>query len=217
MKRTLFFVFSRMWVLRSSVAMFNFQCLHRTITITSRLKSNKFTTKIPFRDEYDRDKCDLRRKWVEEFTGTDLSSLGGWWGPNVGNDTQILRGHIEAPIGMARIPIGIAGPLLFNGTNAKGEIFAPIAATEGTLVAAITRGASALNKSGGVQTHAGAQRVGRAPLFETESPVQASVLAEWLSQPSLPARIQVEVIKGLSRNAQLKQILPVTDMKVRHT
>ncbi len=62
-------------------------------------------------------KCEARLSWVEQFTHADLSSLSGWWGSNM--DTEVLRGNIESPIGLAQVPIGAVGPLLFDGTNVQ--------------------------------------------------------------------------------------------------
>ena len=53
---------------------------------------------------------------------------------------------------MAQIPLGLAGPILINGSNAQGDFFVPLATTEGALVASYTRGMKACRLSGGVTT-----------------------------------------------------------------
>ena len=74
-----------------------------------------------------------------------------------------LTGNIEALIGSVEVPVGLAGPLLFQGHKAHGYINAPFATTEGALVASATRGASAISRSGGVTTRVINQRMLRVP------------------------------------------------------
>ena len=76
--------------------------------------------RIPGRGQYDAAACDGRRRWVEEQTGADLTELGGWW-ESKGVDPSILKGNIENAIGLVRIPVAVAGPLLFHGDQAQGE------------------------------------------------------------------------------------------------
>ncbi len=58
---------------------------------------------------YDRERVGRRRAWVEEKTGASLRHVGGaiW-------DFETTRGNIENPIGVAQIPMGVAGPVLIN-------------------------------------------------------------------------------------------------------
>ena len=51
---------------------------------------------------------------------------------------------------MAQIPVGLAGPVLINGSNAQGDFFVTLATTEGALVASYTRGMKAYRLSGGI-------------------------------------------------------------------
>src|SRR5437667_11814717 len=61
-----------------------------------------------------------------------------------------LRGNIENYVGVAQVPIGLAGPLKVNGEYAEGEFYIPMATTEGALVASYNRGMKVLTPSGGV-------------------------------------------------------------------
>ena len=70
----------------------------------------------------------------------------------------MTRGNIENFIGVAQVPIGLAGPLLVNGEHAQGEFLIPLATTEGTLVASYNRGMKVLNLSGGVTCDGGRRR-----------------------------------------------------------
>lgn len=64
----------------------------------------------------------------------------------------------------------------------------------------------------GVQTCAGQQRMTRAPLFKTGSPLQAVALGEWVRQQRQV--IQDEVISKYSNHAVLTDITPIYDMEV---
>jgi hydroxymethylglutaryl-CoA reductase (NADPH) len=61
-----------------------------------------------------------------------------------------MRGNIENLIGIAQMPLGIAGPLLVRGTHANGAFYVPMATTEGALVRSYERGMVALTRAGGV-------------------------------------------------------------------
>lgn len=85
-----------------------------------------------------------RRRWVEERTGSTLSAVG-----ELGLDGESLRGNIENPIGVARVPLGVAGPLRVRGERADGTFYVPLATTEGALVRSYERGMVAISLAGG--------------------------------------------------------------------
>ena len=80
-------------------------------------------------------------------------------------DPAVTRGNIENFIGVAQVPIGLAGPLKINGEHAQGEFLIPLATTEGTLVASYNRGMKVLNLSGGVTCTVVGDSMQRAPVF----------------------------------------------------
>ena len=75
-----------------------------------------------------------------------------------------LAGNVEHFIGVAQVPIGLAGPLLVDGEHAKGEFYVPMATAEGTLVASYNRGMRLLHEAGGVTTTIIDDRMQRAPV-----------------------------------------------------
>ena len=87
---------------------------------------------------------------------------------------------IENFIGVAQVPIGLAGPLLIQGEHAKGEFSVPLATTEGTLVASYSRGMKALTRAGGVTCTVLADRMQRAPLFVFANAREARVFGAWI-------------------------------------
>ena len=124
---------------------------------------------------YDAERVARRRAWVERKTGADLAHVGSssW-------DSELMRGNIENPIGVAQVPMGVAGPVLVLGQHAQGLFYVPMATTEGALIRSYERGMVALTKSGGVQTAVLADENQTAPVFFFEDTTQASAFPAWL-------------------------------------
>ncbi len=91
-----------------------------------------------------------RRRFAEERTGATLSHVGTF-----SIDPATLAGNIENFMGVAQVPIGLAGPLRINGEHAQGDFYVPLATLEGTLVASYNRGMRLLTECGGVRTTGG--------------------------------------------------------------
>jgi hydroxymethylglutaryl-CoA reductase (NADPH) len=136
--------------------------------------------KIPRRagtDDYAREAADERLAFVREQTGASLEHVARY-----SFDPSILPGNVENFIGVAQVPIGLAGPLLVNGEHAKGEYFVPLATAEGTLVASYNRGMKLLREAGGVTTTILDDRMQRAPAFVFENARDAREFAGWLDE-----------------------------------
>ncbi|MEN9834545.1 MAG: hypothetical protein RL011_738 [Pseudomonadota bacterium] len=118
-------------------------------------------------------------------------------------DADQLSGNIENHIGSVEVPVGLVGPLLFNGQYAKGEIYAPFATSEGALVASASRGALLLSLSGGVKTRTINQRMTRVPMFVMDSLGSAVIFSDWLKDHV--AEMQ-QVVKQVSSHAALTGI-----------
>ena len=95
-------------------------------------------------DDYTREALAARQAFVRERTGSDLEHVSSF-----SFDPALLPGNIEHFIGVAQVPIGLAGPLLVNGEHAQGEFYVPLATAEGTLVASYNRGMKTLREAGG--------------------------------------------------------------------
>ena len=106
-------------------------------------------TKVPRSKEndYTPEMAEARRRFVKEKTGAALEHVGRF-----SFEPSVLPGNVENFMGVAQVPIGLAGPLLIDGEHAKGEFYIPMATSEGTLVASYNRGMRLLSESGGVKT-----------------------------------------------------------------
>jgi hydroxymethylglutaryl-CoA reductase len=89
--------------------------------------------------------------------------------------------NIENFIGVAQVPVGIAGPLLVDGEHARGTFYVPLATTEGALVASYNRGMKLLYAAGGVRTTVVAEAMQRAPAFGFDSAREARAFGDWLT------------------------------------
>ena len=111
-------------------------------------------------DDYTAEAAATRREFLTERTGASLEHVGA-----SSFDPAILPGNVENFIGVAQVPIGLAGPLLVDGEHAKGEFYVPMATAEGTLVASYSRGMKLLREAGGVKTTVMDDAMQRAPSF----------------------------------------------------
>ncbi|NVM31393.1 MAG: hydroxymethylglutaryl-CoA reductase (NADPH) [Candidatus Helarchaeota archaeon] len=123
----------------------------------------------------------IRRKFLEEITNTNLENIGSY---SIDISMTAAR-NIENPIGIASLPLGIAGPLKVNGEVAQGEFFLPLATTEGALVASVNRGCSVITKSGGATVRVIKNLMARAPVLKIIDPPfveNAQKLVNWVQE-----------------------------------
>lgn len=156
--------------------------------------------RIPHRGHYSADKCADRLEWLREQTGAPMRKLGEY-----DVDPQELQGNIENFIGMAQVPVGVAGPLLIHGDHIRGQAFAPLATTEGALVASAARGARGLTMAGGVRVRFVHQHMVRAPLFILDTMADAFRLSDWIEQHIEELQVQV---RHTSSHAKLNSLRP---------
>ncbi len=153
---------------------------------------------VPQRGQYTEEARQKRLEFVREKTGAALDQVG------VSSlDATALRGNLESYVGSVEIPVGVAGPLWIQGEHARGVFYAPIATTEGALVASVSRGARALTESGAVKTAVFAQRMIRVPVFAFANMDAAQLFTAWLSD-------HVDVIKSkvkaYTNHGELKEL-----------
>jgi hydroxymethylglutaryl-CoA reductase (NADPH) len=99
---------------------------------------------------------------------------------NSGIEVGELKGNIENFIGFSKVPTGVAGPLLINGTAASGQFFVPLATTEGALVASYNRGCKAASMAGGIRSICITESVQRSPIFRFERIIELGQFLAWV-------------------------------------
>lgn len=140
------------------------------------IQYDEFTLpKVPARGLYTEDARQERLGFTRKETGAKLERV-----QNTTLEPTALVSNIEALIGSIEIPVGVAGPLHIKGEYADGLFYAPMATSEGALVASATRGATALSRSGGVNVRVIGQRMLRVPVFVLSDLSSAMFFAEWV-------------------------------------
>ena len=134
--------------------------------------------KIPYSktDNYSKQIIEERQQFILEKTNAKLSNVGHY-----GFNPDVLPGNIENFIGVAQVPIGLAGPLKINGENAVGDFYVPMATTEGTLVASYNRGMKLTREAGGITTTVLDDAMQRTPLFIFENARGSKAFGKWVS------------------------------------
>lgn len=128
-------------------------------------------------NDYSREAAAARRELVAEQTGAELEHVSRF-----SFEPDVLPGNIENFIGVAQVPVGLAGPLLVDGEHAQGEFYVPMATTEGTLVASYSRGMKMVAEAGGVKTTIVDDRMQRAPAFLFNSAREARDFVRWMDE-----------------------------------
>ncbi len=141
----------------------------------------------------------IRREAIEKITGTKLENIG-YYSLDVKRSTAR---NIENMIGVAQVPMGIAGPLKVNGELAKGEFYIPLATTEGALVASVNRGCKALTLSGGANVLVLEDKITRGVLFKAPNALEAKKFVNWVMENE--KRI-IEKTKEKSRHLKIRRI-----------
>ena len=139
-----------------------------------------------------------RRQWLEQKTGCRLAHIGAYSIPS-----DEMRGNIENPVGVAQMPLGVAGPLLIKGTNAQDVFYVPLATTEGALVRSYERGMVALTRAGGVTTRVYTDENRVSPVFLFESVDRAHEFA--ITLPGQFEAIRAEA-ESTTRHGKLQRI-----------
>lgn len=151
-------------------------------------------------NDYTSEMAQKRREFLKEQTNTDLQNVGQF-----SFDPSVLPGNIENFIGVAQVPIGLAGPLLVNGEYAQGEFYIPLATTEGTLVASYNRGMKLLRESGGVTTTVSDDAMQRAPAFIFPSARQAREFGKWIKENFLEIKAKAETTTKIGKLRDIEQ------------
>ncbi len=157
-------------------------------------KEVRITVPYDKEDDYSADIIGKRQDFVRSFSGADLQHVSRY-----SFDPPVTKGNIENFIGVAQVPIGLAGPIKVNGEHAQGEFLVPLATTEGTLVASYNRGIKVLNLSGGVTCTVSDDRMQRAPVFVFDSAREARDFRDWVNQHLTEIRQAAEATSSVAK------------------
>jgi hydroxymethylglutaryl-CoA reductase (NADPH) len=151
-------------------------------------------------DDYTPAMAERRAQFLSERTGAMLDHVR-----RASFDPQVLPGNIENYIGVAQVPIGLAGPLRINGEHAQGEVYVPLATTEGTLVASYNRGMRVLAECGGVRATVVKRSMQRAPVFMFDDALEAREFGTWLTANFAGVKAAAESTTRVGRLVEIEQ------------
>ena len=165
-------------------------------------------------NDYTAEAAAERRAFVERETGAKLNHLARYT-----FNPSSLPGNIENFIGVAQVPIGVAGPLRINGEHAQGDFFVPLATTEGTLVASYSRGMRLLTECGGVKTTVVEQYMQRSPVFIFEDALSAREFGRWIDDNFATIKLQAEATTRVGKLIKIHQfsIGPLRHLRFNYT
>lgn len=145
-------------------------------------------------DDYNPEIIRRRRVLVEQTSGVKLDHV-----LHHSFDPHLVKGNCESFVGVAQVPIGIAGPLLVHGEHVDQEVLIPLATTEGTLVASYNRGMKVLNLCGGVQVTVVADAMQRAPVFVLRNAKAGREFSKWIQEHLEEIREAAEATSNIVR------------------
>ena len=151
-------------------------------------------------DDYTSAAARRRLAFLAEQTGARPEHIGRY-----SFDPAVVAGNVENFIGVAQVPIGIAGPLLVDGEHAHGTFYVPLATTEGSLVASYNRGMKLLYAAGGVRTTVVAEAMQRAPAFGFDSAREARAFGDWLTVSFDEIKAEAEADTHVGRLHDIEQ------------
>jgi hydroxymethylglutaryl-CoA reductase (NADPH) len=151
-------------------------------------------------DDYSRAAAARRLEFITESTGARLQHVDRYT-----MDPAEFAGNVENFVGVAQIPIGIAGPLLVAGEHARGEFYVPLATTEGALVASYNRGMKLAHRAGGVRTTVMDDAMQRAPAFGFDGARDARAFGQWVSANFEAIRREAEATTSTGRLRDIEQ------------
>jgi hydroxymethylglutaryl-CoA reductase (NADPH) len=165
-------------------------------------------------DDYTASMAERRRAFARERTGAALEHVGRF-----SLDPATLPGNIENFLGVAQVPIGLAGPLRLQGEHAQGDFYVPLATTEGTLVASYNRGMRLLAECGGVKTTVVEQAMQRAPAFLFGDARAAREFGRWIDEHFGPIQAAAEATTRIGRLVRIDHyaVGPMLHLRFNYT
>lgn len=151
-------------------------------------------------NDHTHDAARMRREFLTARTGLGLEHVGSY-----SFDPGVTAGNIENFIGVAQVPIGLAGPLRIDGEHVSEDVYVPLATTEGTLVASYNRGMRILTESGGVKTTIHERFMQRAPVFHFDDARGARSFAQWVDRNLDGIRAAAEATSSVAKLSHIER------------
>ncbi len=146
---------------------------------------------------------DIRRKFIEEKTNTELEHIGKY---SI-DMTDTAKKNIENQIGTIQVPVGVVGPVIINTEeNETIESYVPMATTEGALLASVNRGCSVIRRSNGCSISILNNQMTRAPVIKTKNVHDANKLKKWIQDNFNQIK---EVAESTTNHGKLIKIDPI--------
>ena len=120
-----------------------------------------------------------RRKALEKELKVNLKNISSF----TLDEAVASSRNCENMIGIAQVPMGVAGPLRISDIRDRtSDVYIPLATTEGALVASVNRGCKAITESGGATVDN--YRVGatRGPVFKVNNLIDNNRLNTFLDE-----------------------------------
>jgi hydroxymethylglutaryl-CoA reductase (NADPH) len=119
-----------------------------------------------------------------------------------------VQNNIESFIGSVELPLGLAGPLLFNSEENQQElVYTGICTTEGALVASMNRGAKAISECGGFSAHFVHQKMLRSPLFTFKNMAHTVEFEKWLKNNFESIKTQTSLYSNHAELIEIKSLI----------
>lgn len=128
-------------------------------------------------------------------------------------EPEAIRHNIESFVGSTEIPLGLVGPLLYNGKDKEEWVYTLAGTLEGALVASMNRGAKALSLSGGFSAQVLHQKMIRTPMFIFKTLNESMAFKHWVDVNFKNIK---SVAEQYSNHAKLTAILPYVTGKSVH-
>lgn len=146
---------------------------------------------------------DIRRKFIENKTNTTLEHIGKY---SI-DMTETAKKNIENQIGTIQVPVGVVGPVKINTENDEViETYAPMATTEGALLASVNRGCSVIRRSNGCSVAILKNQMTRAPVIKTKNVHEANKIKTWIEEHFNEIK---EVAESTTNHGKLIKIDPI--------
>ena len=145
---------------------------------------------------------DIRRKYIEEKSNTQLEHIGNY----TIDMTETAKKNIENQIGTIQVPVGVVGPLIINNDDKTIETYAPLATTEGALLASVNRGCSVIRRSNGCNVSITDNQMTRAPVIKTKNVTEAKKVKQWIKDNFEKIK---EIAESTTNHGKLIKIDPI--------